>query len=399
MSGHITAAAQAGNLTVKQLNAAFAAQNRAAYSNLNQAIKQEIQQLYANGRPNSQQLSNFNASVAGQLNATAFRLSSQESLLPNSVKRLIPNLQNGLMSSNRNSLLSRIEALTASNNMTRSAATLQNALTNQISTSFINNRAQLGNFLNTTNFARASVDQSGNPIPLQQFLGQQIVNQFGSTLSGLSQGFMNAANSTLFANGATNPSQSALQGFQSQFGSGLNLAAFQLGNNLNLLNGASSTLLPQLQSGFFGSTNTGAGTGAGSFNGLFPALQGLPFNGTSTDFTSGVNSAFNNGFSNVSSSIGSFLNLPTQANPTLPAFTDIFNPTFTNSNFFGGFNSGFGSGFPGFGTSPSGVNSNFGSGFNNFVNTTNTNLGFNVPNFSTLTSSTGVGLNGGGLPA
>ena len=391
VGGHIAAAAvQNGNLTVKQLAAAYAAQDRSAFQNLNQTIKQEVQQLYAAPkRPTRQELADLNAKVAGQVNVVAFRLSSQEALLPNSVNRLVPNLQNALMSSNPNSLLSRVQAVTASNRLTNSAASLQSALTNQINTVFTNNRAQLGNFLNNTNFARASVDQSGNPIPLQQFLSQNIVNQFGSTLSGLSQGFMNAANSMLFANGAMNPSSSALQTFQGQAGNALNLAAFQLANNLNLLNGAPTTLLPQLQSGIFGSSNPGTGTG--SPTGLFNALQALPFGGSSTDFSSGVSSAFNQAFSNVSSSIGSFFNNPAQVNSLLPPSNTIFNPTFTNSNFFGGFNSGFGSGFPGFGTAPSSVNPNFPSSFRDSISMSNNSFGFNVPIFVTTAGRLGSG--------
>ena len=336
--------APTGNLTVQQLRNAFVNQTHSALQSLNQSIRQDVKLLYANGKPTAQQLSDFNATVGGMINATAFRLASQQALLPSGGTRNLNGFQNALLSNNSNSLLSQLQSLTTGRVPNTSQA-FQNMITNRLASLNSSANTQLANYFNHTNIAQASVDSNGNQIPLQQFIAQRIVNQYGSTLSGLSQGFMNAANSTLFANGATNPSQSDLQGFQRQFGSGLNLAAFQLGNNLNLLNGASSSLLPQLQSGIFGSTNTGTGTGTGSFNGLFPALQGLPFNDPTANFSMGLNNAFNNGFSNVSSSIGSFLNLPQQANTGLPSFNSVLSPTFTNSNFFGGFNSGYGSGF------------------------------------------------------
>lgn len=397
MRGQIAAAAQStnnGDLTARQLINAYAVENRDAYSALHQAITQQVAALYANGRPTAQQLSDFRDSVAGQINAVTLRVASQEALLPNSAKRLVPNLENSLLGQ-RNSVLSRIQNITSSNRMTRTAGTLQNALTREVTTAFMNNRNQLGNFLNNTNFARASVDQNGNRIPLQQFMAQQIANQFGGTLNGLSQGFTNVANTSLFANGVTNPTPEAIQAFQSQFGQGVNLAAFQLANNLNLLRGTgvTSSLIPSIQSSLFGTSGTGNGTSG--FNGLLSAVQNLPFNnGMGMDFTNGVQNAFNNTFTGVINPLNTAFNLPalTTTTPTLPSFSNPFSPTFTNSNFFQGFNSGYGSGFPGFGTQTTVGPNNFGQNFNNFVTTANSGFGFTTPTFA---SGTGTGLGGG----
>jgi len=380
VSNHIAAAqVNSGNLTVQQLRNAFVTQTRSAFQNLNQQIRQEIAQLFANGRPTSQQLADFNAQVQGMINATTFQLASQQALLPQGARTSLTGFQNALLSNNSQSLMSRIQAITNSSRLTRTPQALQNAIANQIATMATGANTQLANFFNNTNINRLSVDQNGNPIPLQQFIGQRIQDQFGSTLGGIQQGFNNIATNSLFANGAP-PSASDLQGFQRQLGNAASLAAFQLGNNLNLLRGTSSTLVPQIQSALFGSsTNPGNGT----FNGLLNAVQGLPFSGGLTpDFNTALTNAFNNTFTGVATPLGNVLGTVAQTNGTLPAFSNVFSPAFTNNNAFLGFNSGFGSGFPGFGTAPNTFNPAFGTGFNSFVNTGITNLGFTTPTFS-----------------
>ena len=46
-------------------------------------------------------MTDFDAEVSGAVNATALRLSSQASLLPNAAARLVPAIQNTLLGSAR----------------------------------------------------------------------------------------------------------------------------------------------------------------------------------------------------------------------------------------------------------------------------------------------------------
>src|SRR4051812_3144910 len=78
------AATQAGTLTVAQLRAAALRQMRTATQDLRSLINTQIDQLFANGTPTTQQLADFNQFLNGAVDATAFRVSSQAALLPGS---------------------------------------------------------------------------------------------------------------------------------------------------------------------------------------------------------------------------------------------------------------------------------------------------------------------------
>jgi hypothetical protein len=386
--------AQAGvqntsTLTVRQLRRAFLQQSRAAATALRQMIKDQATQLFANGTPTPQQLADFNAMVNGAIDATAFQLSSQAALLPGSNRRLVPAIQNALLGDRRNSLLNRVQAITQSSRTTRSAAALQAALGRQLNTSLLGVNNQLNGFFATTNLNRLSVDQNGQRIPLQQFLGGQVINQFGNTLGALSQSFPTVANSVLFPNGATTATADAQAALANQTRQALGIAAFQLGSNLALFPDAATTVGPQLQSALFG-------TGAGAHS-LFSSLQGLPT--TSTGFNTAASTAFTNGFQGLVSPLSSFFGLPSQQTFSLPTsnITGIFGPSFTGNSFFNGFNNGFGSGFIGFGQSPTGFNSNFGTGFNNLVGNAVSNFGFTLPTLGTGTGGVGTGTGIGGI--
>lgn len=231
-------------------------------------------------------------------------------------------------------------------------------------------------------------------------MANQVLNQFGNNLAGLSQAFGNVAGSTLFANGVTTATPESFATFQNSATQALGTTLFQLGSGLSLFPNASQDLFPQLQTAFFNDgtlTPPGTGTpGAPQFTNFLNALSGLP---TSNDvFSTATTDLFNNGFQNVGGTLGTFLGLPSGAltNRTLPT---IPNSMFGTSvgNFGGGFNNGFGSGALGFfGQAPTEFNTNFGTGFNNAIGRVNPNFGFNVPTsvFNVPTSTFNPPLNG-----
>ena len=302
-----------GPITRQLLQRSFTQQSKAATTQLRNQINAQITTLFANGQPTTQQLNDFRASVGGLVNATSFRLSSQNALLPRSQK-VVQNVQSSLLSGQSNSLLSRINNLTTSTSAMRSARTLQTAINGQITRTMSANTAQLNNFFSTTPINRLSVDASGQRISLQQFIGNRAISQFGNMLGALANSFGRAGTSLAFPNGTgpgispTAPSAQALANLQTQFQQGLGLTTAQLGNSLSLIPGIDSNLFPQLQSAFFGT-----GTGA---NSLINSLQGL--NLANPNFSNNVNTSFNRGFNNVLTPLNNFFGFtPTQAS-TLP---------------------------------------------------------------------------------
>lgn len=389
----------ASGLTRQQLQTAFNQQFRGATRDLRAAVNTQIAQLYSNGRPTQQQVNNFNAYVGGLVNATSFRLSSQSALLPGS-QRLIQNLQNSLLSSTSTSLVSRVGALTSNSRTIASQGGLRSALNLQFDRTMSNNLTRLGDYFKTTPIARLAVDSSGQRVSLQNYIGSQIVNQYANTAGALAQSIPTVGFASLFPNTVpggtlTTPSPAALGAFQSQFMQGLGVATAQLGNSLNLLSGASSTVFPQLQQAFYGGMSTpSTGTGTAQSN-LFQQLVG--FRPTDQTFNTDVNSAFKLNLQSVSNSVNTFLGMPTGQNVSLP--TSQFNLTPNGGSFFNsfagqdgsnvGFNNGFGSGFIGFGQAPSTFNSSFSTGFNSTVSNLNNTFGFMAPPLSTSTGNSG----------
>lgn len=358
-------------ISTRQFRDIFIRQFHTALRDLRSMINAQSAQLFASGTPTPQQLTDFNQFVNGAVNAAAFRVSSLAALLPGSSARLVPGIQQAFLGSGPASLVSRIQFIATNPNLTTSTA-LQNALSSAVVRTFLNNQAQLRTFFNTTNLGRLSVNQFGQPIPLPQFIGSQVVSQFGNTLGLLAQGVPTLANTTLFANGVTTPTLTAQQAFAQQLGQALGLAAFQLGGNLSLFPAASTTLIPQLQPLLFG---TGTGT-----NSLLTTLQGVPL--TATNFSPAVTSAFTTTFPTLINPLNTFFGLPAATPLTLPAGTipSIFNTAFLD--FGAGFNSGFGTGFPGFGTFPTTFNPNFSTGFFNMITGLNPTFGFTQPTFA-----------------
>jgi len=366
-------------LTRRQIQAAFRTQLRDSQNQLRTLLTNEFTTAFANGRPTAQQLADLNAFTQGAVNAVAFRLSSQAGLLPGST-RLVSAFQNSLLGNSPNSLLNRFQFLTQSNRFAgNNPLRLQFALNRQLNNAFANNNLRLNNFFRTTPLNFLSVDATtGQRIPLQQFMANQVINQLGNSFAALSRSFPTVANSTLFANGATTATPEALAAFQSQVNPALGTLAFQLGSDLSLFPFSSTGVAPQLQSALFG-------TGPNSF---ITSLQTLP--NTSANFNTAAATAFNNGFNNLVNPLNGFFNLPVSpTGVTIPsgAITGIFNPPF--DTFGNGFNNGFGNGFIGFGTTPTTFNTNFGTGFNGFVTNSNTLNGFTFP--TTTGGVTGIG--------
>jgi hypothetical protein len=292
---------------------------------------------------------------------------------------LIPGIQNALFGSGSNSLISRIQSLAASGRTAASATTLQAAVTRQVNATLQVANARFGNYFTTTSLNRLSVDPSGNRIPLRQFMGNQLLSQVGNMFGVFAQNFPTVSTSALFPNGTTDvnglpitASQAALSAFNLQANNALQTAAFQLGNGLSILSGASQAV-SQIQPILFGS--------GVSPTSLASSLQNLQFG--STGLNSAVSSAFNSSFQNIGGVLNPILGLQSQSSMTLPTsgFTNVFGSNFTGSNFASGFNNGFvaspSSGFIGFGQAPAAFNSNFGTSFNTFASGLNTNFGFN----------------------
>ncbi|GAC1464886.1 MAG: hypothetical protein NVSMB9_03990 [Isosphaeraceae bacterium] len=359
-----------GPAATRMIQASYLRQVRAASNDLRQEVNALSTQLYRNGPPTAQQLADFNASVAGAVNATALRLSAQAALLPRGSTQLVPNIQSGLLGNGPNSLVSRLQAA-ALGDTSLSDRGLQNALGRQINNAFRAATRQLNQFFRTTPLTQLSVDSTtGQRIPLGQYLGNQLVSQFGNTMASFSQAVGSYARSNLFANGVTAPTSQAQSAFMSQFTQGLGTAAFQLGSGLALFNNASNGLIPQLQNSFFG-------TGANSFMNQF---QNVPF--TSAGFGAASTNAFNTGFRNFAGPLSNFFSLDATRNQSLPTgqISGIFGQQF--GGFGNGFNSGFGTGFPGFGTPSNGFNPNFATGFNNQIGLSIPSFGFNIPSFA-----------------
>ncbi len=374
-------------LTVAELRHAYDQQVRSETTALRREMRAEVQQLRANGStPTSQQLADFDATMAGAINATALSLSSQASLLPNSATRLVPAIQNALLGSGPNSLVSRLNTVTQSSQDNGTLANLQSVLSRQINAASRQNVAELNNFFNTTSVSGLSVNSSGQHIPLQQYIGGQIASQLGNTLGTLAQSYSNVANSALFPNGTTaTPTQSAMSAFSSQTNSALQTVAFALGNDLALFNGYPSVatqIAPMLFS-----------TGSSSTS-LASVLQNLPYGNTT--FDTAVANAFNTGYQNLVSSLSPFFQMASQSNLSLPTsgLTNLFGSQFSGSSFNSGFNNGFATGtntgFIGFGQAPADFNTNFGTGFSNLVSTVDQNLDISTPSLGTQTTEGGV---------
>jgi hypothetical protein len=379
-----------------QLRGAFSRVFQSTEFGVRTQIQAQARQLFASGTPTAQQIADFQANADGEVLAGTSAVANMFALLPDAQRRLVPSTARALLASSQNSLLSRINNLVSNSNDTSSLANFETALTQNVRAAFGNVRTQAAQFLANQNFNSDVLNASDGSQSLSQFIGDRIITQFGDNLGNLALAFPTVANSVLFANGATTASAAAIQQFNQMTTSALGLAAFNLGNELQLLPNGTS-IIPALQNAIFGTTtgttgitgNTGnTGTTGTTPASLFAALQGLPT--TSTDFASAVPAAFSTPFSNLTGILNQFVG--TFPNPifslnSTPA-VGVFSPSFTGNTFQSGFLDGFGSGSAGFGMAPTTLNTNLGTGFNSFVSTANPSLGFITP---PITVSTGSG--------
>ena len=368
-------------LSGRNLNRAVTQQVRTATHNAQIAIRSHISQLYANGKPTAQQKANFLAMSNGVLAATALQLSSLASLLPAGSNLLNPRLQGSLLGSQSSSVASRIAHALQSGRAGFSSQSLTTVITQSLNHATSQGVSSFNTYLNGNTPFSQSLDQTGNVIPLGQFIGNQIITQLRNNLGSLSQSFSQLAGSMLFANGATTATAANQQAFAGQFSSALGVAASQLSVGLSLSPSLASSLAPQLQSALFNTSSTS--------NSLFNSIQNLP---TSNDlFNTGASTAFNSTFQGLNSLLSTPFNLPASTTASLPGGNTpgLFGSQF--SNFGNGFTTGFGTGYPGFGVPTSNFNTNFGTGFNNIISTVNTNFGFSVPTFDGTGSLTGTG--------
>ena len=375
------------SLSGRQLNNAVTREVRAINKSAQTEIRSQIAQLYANGKPTAQQKADFVAMSNGVLAATALQLSSLASLLPAGSNVLAPGIQSSLLGSQSNSVASRIAQAVDSGRIGATSHALTAAVNQTINRATTQRVSSFNTYLNGNAPYALSLDQSGNVIPLGQYIGNQIISQVGNSLGSLSQSFNQAANSMLFANGATTASLANQQAFAQQYQSALGVAAAQLSTGLSLAPSLASSLAPQLQTALFD-------TGSNSTS-LFNALQNLPT--SNNQFGTAASGAFNSTFQNLTSTLSTPFNL-SGLSTTLPSsnISSLFGSQYTT--FGNGYLGGFGTGFPGFGTPTTSFNTNFGTGFNNFISSVNTTFGFNVPTIDGTGSLTGTGNGTGTLP-
>jgi hypothetical protein len=372
--------------TVRQIRADYTRQVQLATLDLRNVVAQQVRQLYANGAvPTSQQLANLTAGVEGAVDAAALQLSSQAALLPGSAMRLVPAIQNALLGSNSNSLSSMLNAALQSSRNTASVASLQAAIGRAITTVPTQINPQFNSFFNTTNVNQASVNSSGQQIPLGQFMEGQVVSQLANSLGTLAQNLPGVANSVLFPNGtSTSPTQQLFDQFGVQARNALSTVTMQVGSDLAMFPGSSS-VIAQIQPMLFGSSSSS----------LLSGLQSLPF-GT-PNLGAAVTNVFNSSFDNFLGGIDAFFGAPstgisTTNNLSSPAplpttgLRNPFGPQLSGTGFNSGFNNGFlttantNPGFVGFGVAPTTFNTNFGTGFNNAVTSTIQGMGLvNTP--------------------
>jgi len=384
-----------------QFRGAFNRVFRATEFNVRTQIQAEARQLFANGTPTAQQLTDFQANAAGSIVAGTAAAANLFALLPGGQRNLVPSTARALLASSQNSLMSRVASLANNSNATSSLANMETALTRVVRSGFGNVGTQANQFLANTNLNRAVLMATDGSQSLSQFVGDRIISQLGSNLGNLAFAFPTVGNSVLFANGTTTANAAALQQFSQMTTSALGLTTMTLGNELQLLpNGAS--VIPAIQNAIFGPVNGPTGTiitnpttGPASTApiALFDALQALPT--TSANFATTLPTVFSTAFSNLTNILSPFVGTFPSPNFNLPTTTTAgtLGRAFMSNTFENGFLNGFGSGTAGFGVAPTTLNTNFGSGFNSFVTTTNPALGFFTPPV-TVSSGSGTGVVG-----
>src|SRR5262249_45468848 len=159
--------ATTGLQTRRDLYVAYLNQFRSAENGLKQVLNDQINQLYANGKPTKDQLANLQNLANGTIDGMAFLVSSQLALLPAATNTLVPRVQTALLSSSRSSLASKIDGYINSPRFNQSAQSLKAVIGRSITDYTLAARRQFLNYLNTTPINRLSVDaQTAQRIPV-----------------------------------------------------------------------------------------------------------------------------------------------------------------------------------------------------------------------------------------
>lgn len=382
------------------------------------ALYQTPENWGPDGRVTIDALANYGNAMAGGINATVFRLSSQIGLLPGSA-RVVNAVQNSFMGSQPNSLASRITRLVSSPRASTSPWMLQQAVNRDINQTFRADTAALGNYFHTTPIARLSVDQTtGRLIPITPYMAQGATAQINNIFGAMVNSVNGIAAQTIFdAEGNYNPA--GRQRFEQLYVDALSTAAAQVGGVLSVFPNGDS-LASQLQDAIF-ATGTNAETGLPNVSLLNALINALPPTPTGSpaapaamvmadalipapvgpgllgpgqgplnlsQFQTNYQNQFAGAYGSFTTPINNFFGI---AQPTgLPSgffqagatFPNLYGPSFTGSTFNEGFNNGFlatGSGFPGFGVAPSNFPGAYGTGFNGLIGSMNGRFGFNAP--------------------
>ena len=373
-----------GTLTPAQLRQNFTNVYTTAIHDLGTYLRRQAAALYENGFPTSQQINDYRSLIQGAVDATAYRVVSAASLLPNASSNLVPSIENSLLGTGQLQLVNRLVHITTSMYNLQSVSALDQAIGNQLATATSRAGIQTTSYFTTTPLLRLSVDPTtGQQIPLAQYIAQGIFNQYQNNLGSFAQTFPTVAASALYANGATTATQDAYNQFAQQYLNALGNSAYQLGSSLGLLGPTmSSQVTTALQPALFDTTQ-------GSTS-LFNAIAGLT-NQASTYGTQAT-TAFRNAYPSIASSLATAINLPLQPMYTLP--TGYIPSTFTGSAFTGfggtvngsGFNNGFTTtgGYPGFGTAiPTSFPIYFSTGYYGLQSNVNPVNGFTLPSLTT----------------
>ena len=365
---HAGAAAHASSAAVAPLNEASSApffrryeiyqayrnQLNAAAKTLNMYIDSRIAQLYANGNPGPNALAGLMDEISGAVDATTFRVSSQVALLPGTQNRVIAQIQNSQLSGNPRALVSEIQRLVSNPRLNQQGRWLAGAIGQSISRNTQQNALRVGNYLRNAPIYALSVDPStGQRIPVQQYMAQQVLEQFRNSMGSLSAAIQNSSNTTLFNNGVFNSDPAVQQAYAMQVNDAVSIIANQVGynlalfpSNLHLFPNSNSNLITTLNDLFYGSQTPGNGaitTNAlavapqatpaiaavtpallGTYPSLYNSLATVPT--TSSGFGTGVYNAFNNtyGYAAGAGELLRVVALRLPATRSAPARTRVF---------------------------------------------------------------------------
>ncbi len=366
----------------------YSSRFQAAANDLKSYLGSQITQLYASGQPSSAQLNNLQLQVIGAMDATTLRVSSQIGLLPGS-SSLVSGVQDAFLANNGVSLVDRLNGIVGYGAFNASASRLTSVLNSVINREVSGLTSSFESFLRNAPVYRMATDQTGQIVPIQQYMAQQAVSHFTNAFGALAQGYPTVASALLFPGGATSATPQLEQSLQTQTLNALSAVNYQLAGDLSVLSNVQPGLAQQLQQAFYGASGDPS---------LYSVLSALP--ATSTGFTQAATSAFSTSFQNIAGMLNTSLGLTPSSSPTLPTgqTQGIFGNSY--SNYGAGFNNGFGNGFYGFGTAPaanSAYFTGFNSGFYGLNNSLNTSFGFTLPTLTgSGTGTTGTGTTGTG---